>query len=983
MKLPFRPALLSVFLLVFALPSFVFGDEEKRFVAMLEDGRIVEDDVLRNWYSGNAMPQLAGQSLIHGNNPMRWMIDRSLGPAEMPNAYIELFSGDRIPGHTNAYSPASVEYQVDVPEYFTVTPSFSFRRSPDSRYRSDVRVKRDFVRKIVWQQQPSLIDRHVPATVFLKNGREISFRAIRFSEAGVHLLSGRERMTIGFHEVAEIHLENESVWEKHLDELAILFPDGKTEPADQQRLVQWETSDGLVATTCVQRIDADSRGDNNNSDRWVHGIQPAWSLDPIWVECRSTWIRRSWPMHEMPLFRLPFQENRSKAMFSRNGFSARVNRGILAGTAKSGERASGWNFGVMAPSELSFTLPPIATGFQTFVGIDQAAHDRGCIRGLVKVSWESSPKFQSESIVGSEKLIDAGNIHWGETPKNGQLILEADMAHESRPDGADPFDIRDMTNWIEPRIELDKEKLRQAIYDRTPRTMLAWQGWTLESEREDLKFQTIRRRVEYAHEVPSWRETVIAKNEPLRLSMKKKIDPDSRYLEVNVSKFDGVDEVELGVLVNGIPVLEQPLKNTNTHDHVNSPPPMLVDLAPFMDSEATIELTQSVGPDNMPIDWRGITFSAKPSFLRPVLDAPSLADIEAMKNLDGESVDATWRNEIRLVSRPAVEIADGPWVQIASFDQPIEIRERPLPGQFRQMRFAFQKRGKGYVQIRLLHANDAERPAIYSVATSKAEKGVVELQPKKVEEDLWEIAHADIFSNFGEINIDGIAIQSIGEGSSVWDQMVISSSASHYDRLVSISPINNRWDDWQKRSDDLLPRLMKATVEIKRPKKSPQSAILFDINRGLFATLGDDDWKRGETIEIIRDDGKTFQGKCLGMDPESKFAIAQIEKVEQPGEWAHFDLNSRDKFDPQFAYMVIQANEKPDSLSWDICRPLTFTKTYEILSAPEPFACQVGAIVIDRDHKIAGFVVALTPSGAPVLAIGHPLTERLTTLTGN
>lgn len=982
-KLPFRSALLCLLISACTIGSATYGDEEKRFVALLQDGRVVEDDVLRNWYSGNAMPQLAGQSLINGGNPMRWMMDRSLGPAEMPNAYIELFSGDRIPGHPDAYVAEGIEYQTDVPEHFLITPSFAFRRSSNSRYRSDIRVRRDFVRKIVWEQMPALIDRHIPATVFLKNGREITFRAIRFSEAGIHLLVDRERMSFGFHEIAELHLQIDSPWESHLQELAILFPNGKVEPADQQRLVQWETSDGLVATTSVQRIDADSRGDNNNSDRWAHGIQPAWSLDPLWIECRSTWIRRSWAFDEMPLFRLPHQESRDGAMFSRNGFSARVNRGILAGTAKSGDRSSGWSLGVMAPSRLTFELPPIATAFQTSLGIDQAAHDRGCIRGRVFVSWESSPKFQSEVIVGSEKTADSGSIRWNEVPRDGQLILEVDMAHQGRPTGADPFDIRDMANWIEPRIQLDREKLQEAIYERTPQTILAWKGWQVASDLDKLRFQTTRRRVEYPYESPSWRTTIVAKDEPLRLTTTRKIAPETSYLEINTAKFDGGDEPNIEVRVNDIPVLSQPMKNVNTHDHVNTPAPFLVDLSPFTGHEVTLEISQSAGPDNITVDWRGIHFLSAPSFLVPVLNSPSQKQIEGLLTIDGQPADATWRNDIQLVSRPAIEIKDGPWVQIASFDRPIEIRERPLPGQYRQLRFAFQKKGDGYVQIRLLHDRDSESPAIYSVGTTKADEGVVKLDPKKINENDWHQIGPDIFSNFREVNITGIAIQSVGEGSSTWDHFIFSSSAWHYERLTSISPINNNWDNWQKRSEDLLNWLPKATVQVKRPGKPVRPAIMIDQGQGIFAMLGDAEWKRDQQVEIVRDDGQKFAAKCLGIDEESRLGLLRIENIEQDGQWGQINLAGGDRLDPQSAFMLIQQDTEPQQIAWDICRPITYTKELEILSDPQSVDLQIGAIAIDKNHQIAGFVSDKTPNGEPILTIAHPLAQKRTTLQGN
>ncbi|MBI1247563.1 hypothetical protein GC197_06910 [bacterium] len=948
-------------------------------MACLEDGRIVEDDVLRNWYSGNAMPQLGGQSLIEGGNPMRWMVDRSLGPAEMPSAYIEFFSGDRLPGHTDSYTPEGLAYQTVLPEHFTLSPSFPFRKSSDARYRSDLRVRRDMIRKIVWQQIPALIDRYVPSTVFLTNGREISFRAIRFTEGSIQLLSGRERISIGFHEIAELHLPNESPWETHLLELAILFPGGKTDREDHQRLVQWETSDGLVATTSVDRIDADSRGDNNNSDRWNHGIQPAWSLDMIWVECRSTWMRRSWRFDEMPLFRVPYHETREEAMFSRNGFSARINRGVLAGTAKSGEHASGWNFGVMAPSRLSIDLPPLARGFRGSLGIDQAAHDRGCIRGKVFLSWESSPKFESKPIIGSAEVVQIPEFRWDKVPQSGQLILETDMVKNGHPAEADPFDIRDMTNWIEPRIMLDKQQLQEAILQLTPKTILAWQGWKLETELDKLQFATTLRQVQYPFETPSWRTTVVAKDEPLRLISTQKIAANQTWLEVSLAKFHGNDQPTIDIVIDGIPVFSRGMQNVNTYDHVNSPAPFLVNLQPFAGHEATFEISQSVGPKDVPVDWRAIAFLSEPTFLAPILENPTQVQVDAMQTIDAKPAEVTWRNDIRLLTRPAIEIPDGPWVQIASFDRPIEIREQPLPGQFRQIRIAFQKKGKGHVLIRFLHEKDDELPVVYAAGISKAGKGIISIDGNKLDEN-WHEVTGDLYSNFHDLDITGIAISSVGEGTSLWDHIVFANSAGNFDRLVSVSPVNSNWDDWEKRSADLMPQAIKGLVEVHCPGKPVRPAYMINQGEGIFAMLGYDDWKRNEKVEVVRNDGKKFSAKCLGMDASSKLGLIKLEKIEQDGGWSQLNLSGKERFEPQYSYMLIQPDGRAESINWDICRPTSYSNNYEILSIPNRFDCRVGAIALDVNHQIGGFVKGLSPNGNPVLVSVRQLFENLTTL---
>lgn len=975
----FRSLLIAVLLATCSLKSIGLAQQPQRFVAMLEDHRVVEDAILRNWYSGNAMPQLAGHSLLGGGNPMRWMIDRTQSPAELPTAYIEFYSGDRLPGRTVAYHPAGVEYQADLPETFSVAPSFPFNRS-DSSYRQEIRVRREFVRKIVWQHMPALADRHVPATLFLTNGREIQFRAIRFDERGVHLLAGRERMSFGFQEIAELHLEQEPYWDLHLQELAILFPGGTVESADRLRLAQWETVDGLVATTSVQRIDAESYNDNNNSDRWAHGIQPAWSLDTIWVACRSTWMWRSWNMDTVPLFRLPLSESREGAMFSRGGFASRSNRSVIGTAASSGDRPIGWSLGVMAPSQLRFPLPKSAIGFQTEVAIDQAAADRGCVRGQVFYSWETAPKFESDTLVGSAQIADSGQLAIDSVPADGQLILTADPLLEGQPEGADPFDIRDMTNWIEPRLLLDRKQLKAEIQTRTPKTILAWQDWKLENDLSQVQFATTHRRVQYPYEFPSWRTTVSTQHEPLRLTTRRKISPDAKYLEIVTAKFEGPNEPVIDVRINGIPVFSAPLQNANTHDPVHSPPPYLVNVSPFAGSEVTIEITQSPTATGLGIDWRGLHFLEHPSFLFPIVENPSQAEVDAMTTLEGKPAHVIRRNDIRQLSRPLLETPDGEWIEIARFDKPLEIRERPVPGQYRQLRLAVAKAGKGYALIRFLHDNEEESPAIYSIGTKKAGKGVIELNPrsfdnKKAMDENWEIVTPDLYSNFRDLDITGIAIQSVGESSCLWDQIYFAGSAWYFDRHLSVPPVNSNWDNWQKRSEELVPRLQKATLLVKRPGQEVRPAVMVDQGGGILAMLGDDTWQPGTEVEVSRHDGQKFAAKLLGIDTESKLGLVQIDGIEQDGQWQAFNASSRTEFDWQYSYLLFQPGAELGTLAWDICRPLTHDKRVVILTKPE-FACQVGAIALDRDHQFSGFVTAIAPNGQPVVSIAHPIIEH-------
>ena len=49
------------------------------------------------------------------------------------------------------------------------------------------------------------------------------------------------------------------------------------------------------------------------------------------------------------------------------------------------------------------------------------------------------------------------------------LVRVADAAAKARPPGADPFDVRDVVDWLEPVVQFDPLALRREIESAAPR----------------------------------------------------------------------------------------------------------------------------------------------------------------------------------------------------------------------------------------------------------------------------------------------------------------------------------------------------------------------------------------------------------------------------------------------------------------------------------------------------------------------------------
>jgi len=188
---------------------------------------------------------------------------------------------------------------------------------------------------------------------------------------------------------------------------------------------------------------------------WYHQIDPAWSLDPVWIKFSDIRSRLTFQPRELPLTRLaPVQEVR-KSTFGK-GYGWRRNRNVLDMPLRSINRNYGWGLGVHAYSELHFQLPASARQFRTLVALDDTARDGGCIQAAVYLNTvDGKPLFESPLLTAEDRICDTGNLPLPAAGNDSRrLILVIRQAHQNRPAGALPFDILDHANWLEPLLTL-------------------------------------------------------------------------------------------------------------------------------------------------------------------------------------------------------------------------------------------------------------------------------------------------------------------------------------------------------------------------------------------------------------------------------------------------------------------------------------------------------------------------------------------------
>ena len=761
----------------------------ERYSAMLAKGTLVHGDEVRDWHDTGAQPKLGDKPLLDAENPLRWLKDNTLPPAAAPEAYVEMVGGDRLPGEVVGHRSSDASPYERMASHLLVEPSVSVEW-PDPRARRPVRVLDRWLRRVVWQPRGG--QRYQPGTLFQRDGRQLAFRSLRWSDESVRLLLAEGTSEVHFSQIAELHLPRLDPWDAYYEQLALLSPDGSS------RLVRMETSDGVRLTGSTERFQA--RNNGSHPDHWYHALQPAWCLDMLWLRHRTIRLRSYFEPHQVPLSLVEPSEVEQKSALSA-AWNWQLDRNVQSGPLRSGDRDFGWGLGVHAQCRLTFELPRLAKSFRTSVGIDEAAGHGGCAQVLVYLGEDSNkPLFKSDILVGSEKTVDVGPLEIKHAPPKPaseraddeseprtQLTLLADPVHQNRPQGADPLDIRDLVDWLEPQVELDAEALREKIAERAQSLAPALAGWAIE-ESDSSPLQLVNYWDDADKRALKFQTLVLPRHHLLSVSRLVEVDASHRALLLAVSR-PPKETTPARVIVEAdgqvIGQFDVPERRPPSE-----PEPLWVPLDNYLGRQVTLKVTQPpLGPKAL-IDWRGLLLVDRWPGLLPVFeDEASLAETLAQGGTSAalEAADA-YSGEASLKISP-VDGADP-----HRLDLELRIREHPKLGEFRYLRFAWKKLGGGRICCSLGHddqwgtdvqGRDAERRSFrYDAGGGEPSYGAALRLDKQPPKD-WAVVTRDLYGDFGEFTLSGISFSAPeGEGNvALFDHVYLGRSPKDFERI--------------------------------------------------------------------------------------------------------------------------------------------------------------------------------------------------------
>lgn len=763
---------------VFLLLAPGYACSAERYAAMFSDGSRVEEAEVREWNEPNSPAKIGGRLLFDPTTPVRWIMDRQSSGNITPAMFVDFEGGDRLAGEVVAYFDGRENPYEIQPAHFIVQPVLDVQ-PPDVTRPAELRVTSEWVRRIVWERVAT--EEYRPGTVWLRTGASIAFRSLRWTRQGVTMLSNEGLKEYSFAELGEIHLPRINAWAAYYEQVATLSPQLKS------RLILLSTVDGSRWTTSTERIQYRHHGDKNRPEQSLQLIQPAWSLDSIWLRYRTIHRWQFFLPHEIPLSNFAPLESTHQAVFG-SGWDYQRDQNVLRGPLQSADNDFAWGFGVHGSSELIFEYPESARAIRAQFGLDRAAEKGGCVDVEVKAG-DGASLLKMANVIGSSFVGDLGwqNLPSG-NPEQRRISFRTGMAHQGRPANADPFDVRDIVNWYEPELRLDPAALESEVASRRTRRLNGLSGWNLSSY--DAASINVNNIVDILDaRDPQFRLTARTTDRFYTISRSVRIADTDEWLAIAASRFaENTSPTAIQVKIDGrvMGEFDVPLRQA-----IADPEPMLVPVQAFHGKTVSLDIVVYPTDEKSWVDWRGFAVSRQ----RPgisVLYEDDNTFAKAMNQGEGRTVVETEKpfsgNQSLKVLPPSVNNPS-----ITAMNE--LICEHPRIGQYRFLVFAWKKSSGSRVQLQfanqgrfvdgtLVNNGDLqlsslghsirrtqtidERGQRYGYCYEQGTASPAGPLPLWLNGDLpkeWQLVRRDLFADFGLFPVTGVALKSVdGEG---------------------------------------------------------------------------------------------------------------------------------------------------------------------------------------------------------------------------
>ena len=782
-------------------------------------------------------------------------------PMDVPAAFVEMRDGDRIAGNTIRYVGESPHLRSSAPPHLLIEPVglsvvSDEESGPPQAFRA--RVLTRWIRRVVWQR--SATSRYRPSTVLLRGGARVEFRSMRWGESGISVLVENSPRDIDFQDIAELHLPDVDPWVAYYEQLASLG----LQPSD--KLLRLDIADGSSVTVVQSRFLAFFNFAAAEPKDWIHAFQPAWSLDTL-----STKRGRIQMRSLLPATRVPLTVPTEKRSSTDTSLRWRVNRNVRGGVLASANRAFRWGIGVHADRVLQFPVPHTAHAIELSLGLDRAAGTRGCARATVQLrqGGRVTPLFKSPLLIGSDKLYPTGGLELPERHAEAMVELVADSAHAERTLGADPFNIRDFVNWIEPHWQLDKSRLATSLAEQVPKLVAAQADWTLHED--TINKTCFRDRWHAAGKGRGkFQSNLVIRESPATLERTIAAGHNARQLVLYVCRTnDNSDMRRFDVRIDGKSV---GIYNVPVRTHPQDPLPVIVPLSVPGSRKFTLTINHLDKMNGGEIHWRGIAFERETPSLFPLFEDHG----EFTSTGKNQPAKLTLLGEGAYSGKRMIKITPGGQFEMA-LDGRFKIRERPTKDELRYLRFAFRKTGGGQLTLELRQPDGNLKPIRYTVGSGKLHN-----EPSKRHWEAgipgeWVVCQVDLFADWGDVEIDGLVLGTPDGEHALVDCIYLARSERDFARIPNVPSVaETNLRARRTLSQPVLDKARPTVVAIEAGGRRGTGVLIGD--QGYVLTASSVVAELGSEATVRMSDGIILKGRTTSIDKGSKCGVIQLEK---------------------------------------------------------------------------------------------------------
>ena len=602
-----RLALQPVAALAIALAGFLAAPlpAADRYIAWLDDGTRLTAKSMPTWPIPGVPYRFDKQDLLESSNPVRLVRDRQAAVA-LVAPYIVLANGDILTGAVTHLEPDEGRVGL-VPRAHVQLESPLMPVAG-----TGVAVRTDRIRRIIVTNEASASDPR-PGTVVLADGRRLTARSLRWKNQGLAILTEGGIVEAAFGDLVDVAFPAIDQTGAVLDDN--LWAGGSSRAA----IARFQMKGGalITASRISREVERIRRRGRTTNDAYYY-VQPAWSDEPIALpEQLVAWCGYR-AADEAPLSLLPSETLANRRLIGRFG-PWLANRTAEGGLLASDDRESDLGLVTHSHSEIAFDLPVAARTLEISVGLDRAAGG-GCVRCKVfaeksggEVLWDSGILQTSDGLQETGPLDVAGLV---------RVVLVTEFAHEDRPAGADPLDIRDQVCWLAPLVKLDLTDSGRA--ERVRAVLAGLADWNFSSD-PPLAEGDIQLASRWNPVLAGWEPIVaLPKGAELRLRRELKVAAGADIVELLTACPLELSEHDFELKANGQPLIWQNNANRSTlrnwvskygrgrsRDEDNSPLTDRLaywwDLSAFRGQNVALELSLGGNRERNEIAWRGLS----------------------------------------------------------------------------------------------------------------------------------------------------------------------------------------------------------------------------------------------------------------------------------------------------------------------------------------------------------------------------------------